>query len=626
MAKKNKPISATYFGDYSSRKAVGQDYETNNQCTEYIDWYMSAWQAKEDRGLFDLLKTFEEYWEGHANIAQYEDDPATNTNVIHPMIEGQVALMADDNWEVYPEPQTPSEIEYVPMVKRMLEFVLENNDMFLKNELTARRILKYGMGIQAVQYNPDWGDGFGLPEIRTCNPAYIYPDPNIVDVYAIQEGRFIIETTTKSIAWAERTFGKEKASMITPGYDPITESTFYSENDYNNSEIQRMHYLHMHIWQKDDKGKLHLIQMSACGVLLDETDKFCSNEFPYFFIPCYVREGTIWAKGDAELLMDQQDQINDIDDQVINNARLTGNPQKVFDPSLVPDGEMWTNEPGLLIPATGGPSAVSYLPPAQMANYPIERRNRIMDTDISAITRFYAQMAGGRIKGVDTATEALALQQSGMTGIDHKKKIFATIAGNMIEYIYKMCVYYWDDEKYFVITGEKDFMRFNPANMNEIPMVEPASYAFGKEFMQKNPDKEMPKLKYKEDKNGKPKTQKARFKFNFKIGSGVPKNPAFMYSVWKEDYATGVASLEEFRNWQKNYLGMPFDLEKPEGTTIDMAQMQAQTQNMTGVNTSLPGQPQMQQGNRVDRQMSATPNVAVNGLNANDAVRTAGGI
>jgi hypothetical protein len=324
--------------------------------------------------------------------------------------------------------------------------------------------------------------------------------------------------------------------------------------------------------------------------------------------------------------MDQQDQINDIDDQILNNARLTGNPQKVFDPSMVPDGEMWSNEHGLILPATGGPSSVGYLIPPPMPQYIIAKRNQIMMSDAPSITRFYPQMTGGRVKGVDTATEALAMQQSGMTGVDHKKKILAAVLSEVAEYIFTMCMFYWDEEKYFMLTGKKDFLVFDPSKMAQIPEKEPSSYKYVKEFMERNPDKPAPQVQYKTDAKGKVKKKKAQIKFNFRMGTGTPKNPAFLYSVWKEDYAMKVCTLEEYRKFQKEYLGMPFDLERPEGTLID-DDMQGQTNNITGLNTALNqnAPPKTAQGRRTDKEMSATPNVSVSGLNANNAVQTSGG-
>jgi len=620
-----KPLKATFFSDYPSRKEEGMDEDELMRSSQYIEWYRASYESKEQRGLFDLWKTVDDYWEGHANEQIYEDDPATNTNIIHPMIEAQVSLMVDDNWEAQPKAQSPSEIQHIPKIKRMLDFVIENNKWLQTIDQTARRQLKYGTGIIKVQYDPSWSDNFGLPMISACNPAYVYPDPNITDVYSIQEGRFIIETMTKSVAWAERKF-PEKADLIIPGYEPFTDTTLYDENEYNDSEIQSMHYLHIYVWEKyvdNKKLKLRLTQMSGDGTILDEETDFCSNQFPYFFIPCYVREGTVWAKGDAELLLDQQELINDLTDQIIMNARLTGNSQKWYDPTMIPDGEMLTNEPGMAIPSTGGSAGIGYIYPAQLAAYIPQMRDRIFDIDIHEITRVHKQMSGGRVKGVDTATEALSMQQSGMNGIDYKKKLMAAVVSDMIEYIFGMCLYYWDSKKFFATTGDGEFMSFIPSDMNKIPVVQESSYKYAKEFIKKNPDKEMPKSEFETDKNGKVKYKKAQLMFSFNIGAGLPTNKAFLYTAMKELQAMGNVDVPTANKFYRDQLGLPIPVQDEANPSVPPtpAELQSETENITGLNTSM----KTAQGRRADK-MSKTPNPSVQGLNANDTVKNGAGM
>ena len=84
------------------------------------------------------------------------------------------------------------------------------------------------------------------------------------------------------------------------------------------------------------------------------------------------------GKSDAELSLELQDQLNDYDDQIRSNARLTGNPQKFIDISSGVDPEMWTNQRGLVLPVNGGKESWIYPAPQMVAEIP-NRRDRIMD-------------------------------------------------------------------------------------------------------------------------------------------------------------------------------------------------------------------------------------------------------
>ena len=300
MASKNKrnrktmPVTSQILREHTNRRRTVQGDEDTDRADNYIQWYRDSWLDKSSRGLHELYSDIDDAWEGNLNIPMYEEDPGSNMNIIHPTIEGQVALLADERLDIEVDPLTPAEIRYKKPIQTMLEFVKENNDLTLKHDVFVRRLKKYGVGIYRTMFNEDWEDGFGLPEIKTCNPIYVYTDPNIVDIYEIQDGRFIIEAVTKSIAWAERKFGTEKADMIIPNYEPATQSQYFGERGDYGGDTSRQRYIHLFVFEKflNDKGKLKLklTQMSACGVILwdseDENFTFPNSSFPYFFAPC----------------------------------------------------------------------------------------------------------------------------------------------------------------------------------------------------------------------------------------------------------------------------------------------------------------------------------------------------
>ena len=62
------------------------------------------------------------------------------------------------------------------------------------------------------------------------------------------------------------------------------------------------------------------------------------------------RENTVWGKASAELMLPISDQIDEIDDNVLRNARLTGNPMALVENSSGIDPERITNVPGQMIP------------------------------------------------------------------------------------------------------------------------------------------------------------------------------------------------------------------------------------------------------------------------------------
>ena len=195
------------------------------------------------------------------------------------------------------------------------------------------------------------------------------------DIYHIQEGQYIIESRNKSIYSAKIEYGEELADAIIPNLDPVQDILVENEEDQ---------YVHLMVWTKyKDNGqlKVRLVEMSGDGVILRDTKKalreenqkreaedeqdlfegkskkkreplelFPNGKFPYFFTPDMFRENTIWGKGTAELILGLSDQIDDFDDNLLRNARLTGNPMWVVSNSSGIDVSKVTNEPGQAIP------------------------------------------------------------------------------------------------------------------------------------------------------------------------------------------------------------------------------------------------------------------------------------
>jgi hypothetical protein len=312
--------------------------------------------------------------------------------------------------------------------------------------------------------------------------------------------------------------------------------------------------------------------MSGDGVILSDSKEdnesyYPTDIYPYFFTPLYYREGTVWGKGDAELLVNTQDLIDDLDDQIRMNARLTGKIQKVVSTASGIDLDKWTNEPSLNIPANGDlNNAYRIVQPGQMPAYIFKRRDDAMSTERQVVTRFSDQMNGIRQKGVDTATEALSLQQGGSQGIDHKKLLLQETLSEVFEYALIMAKEYWTEEQAFRITEkENEFLFFKGSKLKEIPLLMPATQQFRDQHKANQeiggtlpPDYKAPEYMQ----NGE-ETKEAMFDIAVTVGAGLPNNKAFVYQMIKEAKADGTITPEEYREWLIKNMGLPFSPKPP---------------------------------------------------------------
>lgn len=556
---------------------------------QYLLWYRRGYEDKQRLGLIDKWKDVEKYWEGEFEYDD-ENDPAPNTNITNSNVEGKTALLCDQTIAIQVDPREPGDRPFCDMARTLADFIKERNKMYRKIEVHERRREMFGTGIFRVLWDFDRLDGKGIPEISPIHPDRIVVDPAITDVYDIQEAQYIIEAKSKSLYSAYMEYGEEIADAIIPNYDPV--QNLIQEND----EEQ---YVHLMIWTRykdNGKRKLRLVEMSGDGVILKDTKKeienynkekeaeqeerlfkgeikekreeklelFPNDKYPYFFTPDMHRENTIWGKASAELILPISDQIDEIDDSTLRNARLTGNPMGLVSNSSGIDPGKVTNAAGEMV-LTNDMNGFKWQAPPQIPNYILNRRTELINNDRQIVTRFSDQMIGKQQQGVSTATESLALQNSGNSMIEHKKGLLQETLSEVFEYALELALINWNTTMVFRITGDKgedDFVEFNPDRLNKIPLMIEADTEYREEYKKKwqerNKGKNLEELdpneyKYMQVDN---ETRKIQYDLSVSVGAGLPNNRAYRYSIVRQMYVDKALAKREYRNYMIKQMGM----------------------------------------------------------------------
>ncbi len=535
-----------------------------------LDNYRAAFEAKDNMGLFAEMELAERYWAGDFGQPEDYDDPGSNTNIINTCVETLVASMVDQNIDIELKPYEPADKPYVSKARLILDRIKDANHLPRKIERHERRKDKFGTGIFRVMYNKRLIDKIGCPEIKVCNPAYVFPDPNIVNIDDLQEAEFIIETIPKSIYWAEKKFGKERAWAIAPGYNPMDNAFVFREDHSANYDIAGDHYLHILYWTHTKSGKLRLIQLSGCGIVLSDsetdpnTNYFTDDgRYPYFFTIDMEREGTIWGKSICSLLFPLQDEIDDYTNMLRRNARLIGNPIKVVSTSSGIEIDKLDNTAGQVVP-THDINGMKYLDPPNMPSFIQQRRAEAMQERI-IISRVSDQQAGIRQSGVSTATESLNLAQAANVATDTRKTMLQDTLNNVFRYCFDLALNYWNVGMFF--QDEDEFEFFNPSDLKNIPMMKPATPQFIKKFEEKNPDEEPPKFMLNEKEK-----RKVKLIFNIQVGAGLPSNKAVAFNYILESYKGGLLSKKETRELMIEYIKLP--VETVDNSVIELEEKQ----------------------------------------------------
>ena len=582
------PNSSDIYEDYAEmlkeKDAKKRSLMTEKEIAEseqFLEWYRRAYNDKCRLNLPQKWQDVDKYWEGDLDEPEDEADPASNTNITNSHVEGVTTLLCDQSISIQVDPREPGDRPFCDMVRTLADFIKERNKMYRKIDVHERRRDKYGTGIFKVLWNFDKLNGKGMPEIITVNPDRFFVDPAITDVQYLQDAQYCIEVRNRSIYSARQEFGDDLADAIIPNLDPVQDVIIENEEDQ---------YVHMYIWTryKDKKGnkQLRLVEMSGDGVILRDTKKelekhskkkekegqendeelmlFPNTTYPYFLTTDMARENTIWGKGSAELVLPISDQVDQLDNAILRNMDLTGNPMGVVTNNSGIDPSKVTNAPGQIL-VSNVADGFKWLSPPTVPQYVLNKRTELMGSDRTIVTRFSDQMIGKQQSGVDTATESLALQNSGNAMIDHKKALLQETLSEVFEYAIELALLNWNTTMIFRIIGkdgQDDFMEFNPERLNHVPVMIESDTDYREnyiqEYLKRNPkakkeDIDPDEYKYMQADN---EERKVQYDLTVSVGAGLPNNRAYRFNIVRQARADHAISNKEYRNYLIKQLGL----------------------------------------------------------------------
>ena len=585
----------------AEHRSMRQDFMTEEEILEadlMLDWFREAWFFKDANRLFDTWDLIDSYWAGKANEPMYADDIGSNTNIINSHIEGQVALSWQDPAAAYVKAVEPSDTPYKNEAQALIDFIVKQNRIRSLRDNIYRRIKKDGIAVCTVFWDSKALKGKGMPRIRNWSARYVYFDPTITDPQDFQDSRYVILATQKSLEWAQKMFGDEKAAAITPGYHSVDgQWDIGTSGSWDDYERENNSYIHLYVLTKrNSPNKVRMVQMSGDGVILRE-DTLIDDTYPVFFRAQMQCENHLYGRSTVVDLLPLQDTVNVLDDAIIRNAMLMGNPQKVVNTSTSGiNADEWTNEPGLVISATSLDDTYDVIPGTPISSDVIARRNQILFNERPLVGRWTDNMMGTAQAGVDTATEAASLQATGMAIVDTDKRKLQDMMSEALEYALRLSEEYWTTEMAFRITGKESFFHIRPSKLKNIPLMAPASQEYIKKAIKKAqedyrksklalgitnvpsgalpPGFQPPKYEFYKDKSGNQIYRQAAYDIDVDFGADVPTNKAYQLSAVKEAFLAKAVDATEYRQMLHDLRVIPYQDSETEQEITDRIRAQ----------------------------------------------------
>lgn len=427
-----------------------------------VEWVYSkfkqAYVAKAP--LMDKWKEYMSAYKGtyfqNKNLPDYKSNEISNH--VFSTIETIRPIMTDNNPKFLAVPSTPAGMEFSADVQTALDYEWDREKMSLKLPAQLIPMLVYGNAIWFVQWDGKDGE-YGNISIKPVDPFNIFPDPL---AESIDNSEFLVYATYRNANQIKQQF-PEKASAIEGSR--ITMSELVAERDNNDTQDANQ-VLILEMWCRDwvtmdesvegkkqlkyPKGRV-ITCLPELGILLsDKKNPYKDGKFPFVLMKNYDIPFEFWGVGEVEQVMSPQHYVNELTNQIIDNAKNTANMQWIIDKnSGIGQGKL-TNRPGLVIRKTPGSEVRRDTPPA-MPSY-VREQIEVLKKDIQDISGVFDSLKGEQQGSVTAASAILALQEASQARIRLKIKLMEASLSELAQIVYSRMQQFWKLDRWVRVT------------------------------------------------------------------------------------------------------------------------------------------------------------------------------
>lgn len=427
-----------------------------------VEWVYSkfkqAYVAKAP--LMDKWKEYMSAYKGtyfqNKNLPDYKSNEISNH--VFSTIETIRPIMTDNNPKFLAVPSTPQGMEFSADVQTALDYEWDREKMSLKLPAQLIPMLVYGNAVWFVQWDGKDGE-YGNISIKPVDPFNIFPDPL---AESVDNSEFLVYATYRNANQIKQQF-PEKASAIEGSR--ITMSELVAERDNNDTQDANQ-VLILEMWCRDwvtmdesvegkkqlkyPKGRV-ITCLPELGILLsDKKNPYKDGKFPFVLMKNYDIPFEFWGVGEVEQVMSPQHYVNELTNQIIDNAKNTANMQWIIDKnSGIGQGKL-TNRPGLVIRKTPGSEVRRDTPPA-MPSY-VREQIEVLKKDIQDISGVFDSLKGEQQGSVTAASAILALQEASQARIRLKIKLMEASLSELAQIVYSRMQQFWKLDRWVRVT------------------------------------------------------------------------------------------------------------------------------------------------------------------------------
>lgn len=437
-------------------------YEPSDKEKKLVEWvnskFKQAYVAKAP--LMQKWQTYMEAYNGTIFNKESKPDYKSDeiSNIVFSTVEAIRPVMTDNDPKFIAMPRTPQGAEFSHDVQMALDYEWERERMSTKLPAQLIPMLVYGTAIWFCQWDGHEGE-YGEIKLKAVDPFNVFPDPLAEDVDTCE---YLVYATYKNANQLKQIF-KDKASAIEGSR--ITMSELVANRDENDAKEENQ-VLVLEMWCRDwttmdeledgtkalryPKGRVITCLPDLGIVLSDKQNPYKDGKFPFVLMKNYDVPFKFWGNGEVEQILSPQKYINDLTNQIIDNAKSTANMQWIIDKnSGIGQGKL-TNRPGLVIRKNPGTEVRRDTPPA-MPSY-VREQIEVLKTDIQDISGVFDALKGERQSGITAGSAIMALQEASQARIRLKIKLMEQSLTHLANMVYSRMQQFWKLDRWVRIT------------------------------------------------------------------------------------------------------------------------------------------------------------------------------
>lgn len=404
-------------------------------------------------------------------------------NYVFKTIETIRPIMIDNNPKFVALARTQAGVDRADVVQKAMDYEWDREGMSLKLYASLIPTLVTGNAIFYIPWDGDYGkDG----NIR-CVPVdanNIYVDPLAT---SFKDAEYVVYATYMHVNQLKKKY-PNKAKDLSGG--DIKYSELVADKDRDASKITNQ-VLVLEMWMRDyttveheevdkngqpiivatkkyPKGRVVVTAPELSLVLSDKPNPYNDGKFPFIQMKDYDIPFKFWGKGDVEQILSPQHYMNELNNQIIDNAKMTANMQWIVDKNAgIPQGSL-VNRAGLIIRKNPGSEIRRDTPPPMPAY--VNDKVQEMKGDMETISGIHDANSGDRPTGIQAGNAIMALQEAGQTRIRLKVKLMEESLSELATMWYSRMQQFWLEDRFVRLTKEEGLTEFDKITTNDLQL------------------------------------------------------------------------------------------------------------------------------------------------------------